>query len=257
MTDLNIVKYMDEHYVKTGEVEIKDIREHGEYTVSMPVYNDSGVFAKRAVAVFHLDFTCEGNDIVLHHVPKHLLSDKDCVKIKKAIADFFHEKELPSQILCEALLHRQQNPYEKQNLYLGWRKPDDTLFLVGMESSQVHYILLYEYDTYFKDYNVKLFDINSHTEHLRGPQHFDPIEELIKKVSKYDYLGSWVDPEFFMESHDGKVAACGRWELAKAHICNEPIKDSLDSKLASARVQYEQMIDEQDLDKYADAVLER
>ena len=145
MTDPNIVRYMDEHCVRTGDFRVTDIREYGEYTVSFPVYNASAEFAKNANVVLHLDFTREGNNIVLRDVPKHLLSNDDESVIKRAIADFLYEKEAPSRMLREALLQRQLHPYDKQNDYFAWRKPDDTLFMVGMESDSVNCILIYEY----------------------------------------------------------------------------------------------------------------
>lgn len=237
MTDPNIIKYMDEHYVKNGDIQVKDIRDYGEYTVSIPVYNVSAEYAKEAVAVFHLEFLREGDNISLCGIPSHLLTDDDCSLIKRTIIDFLHEKELPSCAFREALLNRQRRPFEKQNIYFGWRKPDDTLFLVGMESHQVNHILLYEYDTFFKDYNVKEYNIDPHTPHFRGPQSFDPLEELVSKICKLEYLGSWMDSDDFMESKDGRVAACGRWELAKEHILGEVEKETLDLKIASAIVQ--------------------
>lgn len=235
MTDPNIVKYMDEHYIKTGEIKVKDIRDYGEYTVAIPVYNSSAEFAKKAVAVFHLNFTREGENVLLHDFPAHLLTVEDCVTIKRAIADYLYEKELPSHTLREALLNRQQNPYDKQNVYFAWKKPDDTFFMIGMESYQINHILTYEYDTYFKDYNTKLYNIDPHAKHLRGPHLFNPLEELVSKTSKFDFLGSWTDPDLFMDSKDGKVAACGRWELAIAYICGRKAKEPLDLMISSAK----------------------
>lgn len=234
MTDPNIVRYMDEHYVKTGPLEVKEVRDYGEYTISVPVYNSSAEYAKNAVAVLHLDYTREGNDIVLHDIPEHLVSDDDCKVIKKAIADYLYEKELPTQTFREALLYRQQNPYNKQNDYYGWRKPDDTLFLVGLESHQINHILLYEYDTYLKCYNVKEYNIDPLTAHFRGPQQYDPLKELVAKVSKLEYLGAWTDPKALMDSKDGKIAACGRWELARAHLCSNFTNEPLEAKIAAA-----------------------
>lgn len=241
MTDPNIVKFIDKHYDKCGDIDVKDIREYGEYTVSIPVYNASAEYAKKAVAVFHLNFIRNEDNIILGDVPTHLLTEEDCLLIKKTISDFLYEKELPLMSFREALLYRQQNPYEKQNTYFAWRKSDDTLFMIGMESPQINHILIHEYDTYFKDYNTKDYNINPHTEHMRGPQKFDPLEELVCKVKFFEYLGSWTDPDFFMESKDGRVAACGRWELAMAHICGEPgNRERLDEKIASAVAQAQQ-----------------
>lgn len=234
MTDPNIVRYMDEHYVKTGPLEVKEVREYGEYTISVPVYNSSAEYAKKAVAVLHLNYTREGNDIILHNVPEHLIADDDCKVIKEAISDYLYQRELPTKTFREALLCRQQNPYNKQNDYYGWRKPDDTLFLVGLESHQINHILLYEYDTYFKCYNVKEYNIDPLTAHFRGPQQYDPLEELVAKVSKLEYLGAWTDPEALMDSKDGKIAACGRWEQAKAHMCGFNTNEPLEAKIAAA-----------------------
>ena len=219
MTDPNIVRFIDEHCVKNGDIKIKDIREYGEYAVVVPVYNESAEFAKEATSVLHLEFSRNGEDIVLHDFPKHLLTDDDIAKIQKAIFDFLCERELPAKLFREALFCRQQKPFERQNVYFAWKKPDDTFFMVGFESDEPYHILKYEYDSYCRSYGVIPYDINPYTAHLRGPQIFDPLEELVSKTGKYEYLGSWTDPEIYVEQENGLVAAHGRWDVAKAHIC--------------------------------------
>lgn len=235
MTDPNIVKFIDEHCVKTGEIEVKDIRDYGEVGIFVPVYNGTSEFSPNATAVLYLEFDWDGEDATIYHFPKHLLSDDDLAKVQEEIADFFYEKEAPSIALREALQLRLERPYAKQNTYFAWRKPDDTLFMIGMESYQAYHILKYEYDTYLKSYGSALYNIDPHAPHMRGPQKFDPLEELVSKVKHYEYLGSWNDPEVFMDQGNGKVAACGRWELARVNICGEGRMPRLDEKIGQAR----------------------
>ena len=235
MTDPNIVRFIDEHCVKTGEIEVKDIRDYGEVGIVVPVYNGTSEFAPNATAVLYLEFDWDGEEASIYNFPKNLLSDDDRIKVEEAISDFFYEKELPTFTLRNALQHRLEKPYEKQNTYFAWRKPDDTLFMVGMESYQSYHILKYEYDTFLKSYGASLYNIDPAVAHMRGPQKFDPLEELLSKVKKYEYLGSWTDPELFMDEGNGKVAACGRWELARAKICGEAHSPGLDEKIAQAR----------------------
>lgn len=234
MTDPNIIRFIDEHYVKNGDIQVKDIREYGEYAVVVPVYNETAQFAPEATSVMHLKFSRDGEDIVLHDLPEHLFTDEDIEKIKKAISDFLYERELPTKLFREALLHRQQNPFERQNVYFAWKKPDDTLFMVGFESDEPYHILKYEYDSFCRSYGVVSCDINPYTAHLRGPQTFDPLDELVSKISKFEYLGSWTDPEPYVEQENGLVAAHGRWDLAKAHICDGVGNGSLEGKIVAA-----------------------
>ena len=132
------------------------------------------------------------------------------------------------EMFRDMLIRRQEKPYEKQNEYYAWKKPDGTLFMIGMESYQMYHILKYEYNDFFKDYGAVFYSIDPHASHMRGPQEYDPLEELVSKISDYEYVGAWRDPDMFMDIGNGPVAACGRWELAKKHILNEPNKGSLD-----------------------------
>lgn len=134
--------------------------------------------------------------------------------------------------LRDVLIRRLEKPYEKQNDYYAWKKPDGTWFILGMECYRDKHILKYEFDPHFKDYGAAFYSIDPRVKHRRGPHIYDPLQELISQVEKYEYLGSWRDPEIFMDDgRGGRVAACGRFEEAKAHIFKQP---SLDQQISNA-----------------------
>lgn len=141
--------------------------------------------------------------------------------------------------LRDVLMRRLEKPYEKQNDYYAWKKPDGTWFMLGMESYQTGHILKYEFDPFFKDYGTKLYSIDPHVTHRRGPQKYDPLQELISQVEKFEYLGHWRDPEIFMDDgRGGRVAACGRFIEAKARIEESLVhkveQPSLDMQISNA-----------------------
>lgn len=76
---------------------------------------------------------------------------------------------------------------------------------------------------------------------LDGPaKEYDPVEDLVKEVEGFKYLGSWQDPDILMEtSHSyGKTLACGRWDLARQHIMGEEEKKpSLNARIFQAEKQ--------------------
>lgn len=123
----------------------------------------------------------------------------------------------------------QQNPYQWPNRYFAWRKPDQTLLIVGVASTQMYQLLKYEfYQSEGQarygipgDYAPRFYDINPRVSHmLSGNVMYDPVERLVSEVRNYTYLGSWDDPDIFMETPHSfsRQRACGRWDLAKEHI---------------------------------------
>lgn len=235
MTDPEIVRYIDTYCVKNGNFEVKGIKEGGRYCLVVPVFN--GELGEDQIATLDMEFSFDGDDFILYNFPKNLLSSEDYISITEEISSYMMEN-VPSFMLREALLERIEHPYEKQNDYYAWKKPDGTLFMIGMESYQTGHILKYEFDSFFKDYNAKLYNIDPHATHRRGPHILDPLQELISQVEKYEYLGSWRDQAVFMEGHNGKVAACGRFVEAKAHIFETRAQNveqpSLDMQISNA-----------------------
>lgn len=215
MTDPKIVKYIDTYCVKNGDIEVKGITGDGRYTLVVPVFN--GEEGENQIATLDMEFSYDGDDVILYHFPKNLLDGDDYITITEEIYGYLREN-VPGIMLQEALQERIENPYEKQNDYYAWRKPDGSLFMLGMECYQANHILKYELDPVSKDYGARFYSIDPHAVHRRGPHHYDPVQELISQVVKYEYLGHWRDPAIFMETESGRVAAYGRWEEAKAHI---------------------------------------
>lgn len=123
----------------------------------------------------------------------------------------------------------QQNPYQWPNRYFAWRKPDQTLLMVGIASTQMYQLLKYEfYQTEGQarygipgDYTARFYDINPKVSHMMtGNVKYDPVERLVSEIRNYEYLGNWDDPDILMDSPHtfNRQLACGRWDLAKQHI---------------------------------------
>lgn len=106
------------------------------------------------------------------------------------------------------------------NDYLMWQKPDGDIFMVGMQSGQHKQILIYD-ESSGEHPHCYHYSINPNVSHQKsGGGEYDPVEELVGKVSHYRFVGSWHDPDVLMESPRGfgKVAANGRFDLAKQNI---------------------------------------
>lgn len=122
----------------------------------------------------------------------------------------------------------QKNPYPWPNRYFAWRKPDQSLFMVGVSSTLMYHLLKYEIHRTASqihlgepgDYAAWNYDINPKATHMMNNVVYDPVERLVDEVRSYEYLGSWDDPDHLMDSPHGysRQLACGRWDLAKEHI---------------------------------------
>lgn len=164
------------------------------------------------------------------------------------------------------LRNLQNSPYQWPNDYFAWKKPDGSLFMIGIKSSQLYHILRHELEEdrteklqkllneispgaklqYERPYVSVQYSISPNTVHLKHVDNgtrdgalarFDPVEELAQTVSGYEYLGSWRDPDILMDSSYGysRTLACGRWELAKKHILEPEKKPSLTYKISQAQ----------------------
>ena len=142
----------------------------------------------------------------------------------------------------------QENPYSWPNDYFAWQKPDGSLFIVGIHSTQMNHILCHELAKYSmphmadndQDYVSYLYSISPTVIHLRsfekGGGQYDPVEDLVKKISGFEYLGSWHDTDILMDSKTSynRVLACGRWDLAMEHIQENRQHLSLDKRISEA-----------------------
>lgn len=148
----------------------------------------------------------------------------------------------------------QKNPYNWPNDYFAWEKPDKTLFMIGISSTQQYQIIIHEMNKksfqnqnriHFgvePEYSSVLYGISPnigyYQAHLNGPSvKYDPVEKIVNEVSNYRYLGTWRDPDRLMESPYtfSKVLACGRWDLAKKHILDPERKPSLSEQITKAQ----------------------
>lgn len=159
---------------------------------------------------------------------------------------------MPSDYVSPEAFHSflrslQQNPYQWPNRYFAWRKPDQTLFIIGVTSTQMYQLLKYEfYQSEGQarygipgDYVPKFYDIHPKVSHmLTGNVKYDPVDLLVSEVRNYTYLGSWDDPDLFMETPHSFAhqRACGRWDLAKEHILGnrEEEKSPLTDRISDA-----------------------
>lgn len=147
----------------------------------------------------------------------------------------------------------QKSPYGWPNDYFAWEKPDGTLFMLGIASTQQYQVIKHEMNKESfqnknriawgqePEYSSVLYGISPNVSymqaHLNGPTvRYDPVEKLVEQTSQYRYLGTWRDPDRLMESYYGynKVLACGRWELAKQHILQPERKSSLSDQISHA-----------------------
>ena len=136
----------------------------------------------------------------------------------------------------------QEDAYLWPNDYFAWEKPDKSLIMIGVCSTQFDQLLIHE--TVKSDQNttpeyVTLgYCIAPNVSHLKNGIRYDPVEELVDKVSSCRYLGSWHDPDVLMDSPNSysKVLACGRWELAKEQILKQTKKPSLSAQISQAQV---------------------
>lgn len=96
MTDLEIIRYIEQYCVKTGDIEVKDIKEDGRYTLIIPVFN--GEYGEEQTATLDLEFTYDGEDVALYNFPRRLLTDEDYNLVSEAICEVM-------QPLYEAYLH--------------------------------------------------------------------------------------------------------------------------------------------------------
>lgn len=155
----------------------------------------------------------------------------------------------------------QQALYSWPNDYFAWEKPDGSLFMVGISSTQYGHILKHELEAeryteaelvqlgkdlglpgpapYERDYVSYLYGISPTTSYMRvvNGEHveIDPVEELTNEVRGYKYLGSWRDPvQFVPHPVFGQVIAHGRWDLAKEHIIGKEKLPPLSERITEA-----------------------
>ena len=140
----------------------------------------------------------------------------------------------------------QEDAYLWPNDYLAWEKPDKSLFMIGVCSTRFDQLLIHEtvkseHDA-APEYVTRGYSIAPNVSHLRNGQRYDPVEELVNKVSGCRYLGSWHDPDILMDSPTSysKVLACGRWDLAKEQILKQVKKPSLSSQISQAQEKAEE-----------------
>ena len=89
MTDLDVLKYIDQMCVLDGELEIKNITKDGRYTLIIPVINGGMEFNEKQIATLNMEFSYDGEDVYLYNFPKQLLSSEDYIFITEEIEDFF------------------------------------------------------------------------------------------------------------------------------------------------------------------------
>ena len=135
----------------------------------------------------------------------------------------------------------QEDAYLWPNDYFAWEKPDKSLIMIGVCSTQFDQLLIHEtvksdQDT-APEYVTLGYSIAPNVSHLKNGIRYDPIEELVEKVSGCRYLGSWHDHDVLMDSPTSysKVLACGRWDLAKEQILKQAKKPSLSSQISQAQ----------------------
>lgn len=135
----------------------------------------------------------------------------------------------------------QEDAYLWPNDYFAWEKPDKTLLMVGVCSTQFDQLLIHEavkseHDT-APEYVTRCYSIAPNVTHLTNGKRFDPVEALVDKVSDCRYLGSWHDHDVLIDSPTSysKVLACGRWDLAKKHILHADKKPSLNQQISQAQ----------------------
>lgn len=85
MTDREIVQYIDQYCVKTGDIEVKNIRPDGQYTLIVPLFN--GELGENQIATMDLEFVFDGEEATLLNFPKNLLSGEDYSSITEAIEE--------------------------------------------------------------------------------------------------------------------------------------------------------------------------
>lgn len=155
--------------------------------------------------------------------------------------------------LREYLRNLQKSPYQWPNDYFAWEKPDKSLFMIGIRSSQMYELIKHEInsDSWHNkvraqygepmEYSSVLYGISPNISYMQGHMNgpavpYDPVERLVQEVASYRFLGSWRDPDILMESPTSysKTLACGRWELAKKHILQPEKKVSLNEKISQA-----------------------
>ena len=138
------------------------------------------------------------------------------------------------------LRNLQKDAYSWPNDYFAWEKPDGSLFMVGVHSTQYYHLLTYDYRSYYEDYVAVLYGIEPYASYSMNGQHYDPVVKLAKEIEGCKYLGTWHDPDILMDDNRGfsKVLATGRWELAKSKIpgCEKFLKNKpLDAVLSEAQ----------------------
>lgn len=154
---------------------------------------------------------------------------------------------LTADEFCSFLRDLQKSPYRWPNRYFAWRKPNQSLLMVGISSTQMYHLLKYEIcqtpgQVQFGipgDYAARLYDINPKVTHMMsGNIKYDPVDRLVSEIRSCEYLGSWDDPDILMETPHGfnRQLACGRWDLAKEHILGgrEGEKSSLSDRISDA-----------------------
>lgn len=140
----------------------------------------------------------------------------------------------------------QKNPYNWPNVYLAWEKPDGSLLMVGIKSTQMYHVIVHEVNPNAWDnksrasrgepleYSSVLCGISPSTSYVQDGVRYDPVERLVDKVAECKYLGYWQDPDVLMDDPYAynRVMACGRFELAKEKI---GVQKELDGVIANAK----------------------
>ena len=115
MTDPKIIQRIDRICVKDGDIEIKNIDTNGTYTLVVPVINGDMEFAPRQIATLDMEFSFDGEEVILHNFPRNLLSGEDYIYIMEMIeAQIIAERSASYEGVLDLMKHPEnwENPFE-------------------------------------------------------------------------------------------------------------------------------------------------
>lgn len=87
MTDPKIIRFIDQMCVKNGDIEVSNVGKDGTYTLTVPVLNGAEEFNEAQIATLDMEYTFDGDEVILHNFPTTLLSNEDYIAIVQSIEE--------------------------------------------------------------------------------------------------------------------------------------------------------------------------
>lgn len=95
------------------------------------------------------------------------------------------------EMMIALLRNMQANPCTAPALYLAWRKPDGTFYVIATDSNKWYTVTVYEYKEVGDAcmYTGRLKSFVPSCSYYRNNVQYDPLLEIVDTAMQYEYVG--------------------------------------------------------------------